>query len=194
MIASPLRSFHASNLLTYASLAAGLAAVAAAMRGNAPLAGGLIALGVIADTFDGRFARSFTRDANQRSFGGQIDSLADAIAFGAGPAIAAVLLASNTAPALLAAAFAFAACAITRLAHFNLHHDEVRGFIGVPVPVAALIWSTTLLFDPTVMVTTIVLGGCAVAMVAPLEIPRPSGAGLMLFALWPASVAVRHLF
>ena len=64
--ASPLRVFHASNLLTYASLVAGVGAIAFAARGNGSAAGALIALSVVADTFDGRFAGLFRRTDTQR--------------------------------------------------------------------------------------------------------------------------------
>jgi hypothetical protein len=37
-----------------------------------------------------------------------------------------------------------------------------------------------------------VLAGAGVAMIAPLRIPRPAGAGLLLFALWPVAVIVAH--
>ena len=85
--ASPLRAFHASNLLTYASLVAGVGAIAFAARGNRSAAGALIAMSVVADTFDGRFAGLFRRTAMQRQVGVQLDSLSDAIAFGIAPAV-----------------------------------------------------------------------------------------------------------
>ena len=65
---------------------------------------------------------------------------------GAAPAVCAPLLAPPATPwqdvlAWLAAA-AYCACAITRLGFYNLTAEEVRGFVGLPVPVAALIWSS----------------------------------------------------
>ena len=55
MRSSPAWYIQASNLLTYLSLAAGLLAVLAGAQHSWSMAGGLIALAVIADTFDGRF-------------------------------------------------------------------------------------------------------------------------------------------
>ena len=57
-----IQDVHPSNLLTYTSLAAAVGAMAAAggARGTAP-AGALLAIAALADTFDGRFARCFTR-------------------------------------------------------------------------------------------------------------------------------------
>jgi phosphatidylserine synthase len=191
-VSSPAGSFHASNLLTYLGLLAAILAMGGAMQGRAPVAGALIALAVIADTFDGLFARRFRRDDAQRAFGAQIDSLSDAMAFGIAPVICSGLLLWQG-PVAVAAGFAYAACAITRLAYFNLHHGGQRGFIGIPVPVAALIWSTALLFSPSATTQTAVIAACAVLMVAPLKIPRPSGLGLIVFALWPLAVAGAHL-
>ena len=191
-MSSPAGSFHPSNLLTYLSLFAAVVAMFGAMESQAAMAGALLAIAVIADTFDGAFARRFSRTDTQRAFGAEIDSLSDAIAFGIAPVVCAAMLGWRG-PVFWLAGFAYAACAITRLAYFNVHHDQQRGFVGVPVPVAALIWSTALLFAPTTTTQTIVFAVSAVLMVAPLRIPRPAGVGLVVFALWPLTVAAMHL-
>ena len=90
--ASPLRCFHPGNLLTYASLLAALGAIACSGQRSPGLAGALIAVAVILDTFDGRFARLFARDEDQRAIGGQLDSLVDAVSFGVAPAMCMLLL------------------------------------------------------------------------------------------------------
>jgi phosphatidylserine synthase len=103
--------------------------------------------------------------------------------------------------ALWGAAFVHAACAVTRLASFNvisgLGPPKLRsgegGFIGIPVPLAALLWSTALLVQPSAAVTVGLLLATAAAMVLPLRVPRPTGAGLVLFTCWPLTVAVCHL-
>lgn len=187
--ASPLAAIHPSNTLTYASLLAGMGAIAAALSGNAGGAGALIALSVIFDTFDGRFARLFARTPQQRDLGVQLDSLSDAIAFGVAPVICVGMLS----PSAALAAFAYAACAITRLAFYNVTHEHIDGFIGLPVPVAALICSTALLVHPTATTITIVVVAAAAAMVLPLPIPRPRGSGLAAFVAWPAIISVAHL-
>jgi CDP-diacylglycerol--serine O-phosphatidyltransferase len=196
IVASPLGAFHRANALTYVSLMASVAAIAAAFRGSASAAGALIAVAVIADTFDGRFARMFERSAGERALGVQLDSLSDAIAFGIAPCLCMALLAPRGPVWVEAgwwiAAFTFAACAITRLAFYNVTQEEAHGFIGLPVPVAALIWSSVLLTSPGAGVATLVMLATAAAMVAPLRVPRPTGAGLALFAAWPLAVIVLH--
>src|SRR5688572_7615507 len=186
--ASPLAAIHPSNTLTYASLLAGMGAIAAALSGNAGGAGALIALSVIFDTFDGRFARLFARTPQQRDLGVQLDSLSDAIAFGVAPVICVGMLS----PSAALAAFAYAACAITRLAFYNVTHEHIDGFIGLPVPVAALICSTALLFSPRGDTAIALFVISAAAMVLPLHIPRPRGAGLAAFVCWPLVVLAGH--
>ena len=196
MTGSPLAALHHANALTYASLATGIAAVAAAMRGNADGAGALIALSVIADTFDGTFARMFERNAAERAFGAQLDSLADAIAFGAAPAVCMMLLAPAAGGRfelmLWIAVVMFAASAITRLAFFNVTHEVVDGFVGLPAPVAALIWSSSLLLHPGPAASAALLASLAGAMVLPFHLPRPRGIALALFAVWPLAVTIAH--
>jgi CDP-diacylglycerol--serine O-phosphatidyltransferase len=193
---SPLAAFHRANTLTYASLAAAVGAIAAASHGNARAAGGLIALSVIADTFDGRFAGLFERTNAECEFGVQLDSLSDAIAFGASPAVCMMLLAPRHAavvePLWWIGVVLFAAAAITRLAFYNVTHEELDGFVGLPAPVAALIWSSVLLAHPAPAASIAVVLATAAAMVLPVPVPRPRGAALGLFALWPAAVLVAH--
>ena len=82
---------------------------------------------------------------------------------------------------------------MTRLAFFNVSHERVQGFIGLPAPVAALLWSSALCFTNRPIILAGVLAGAGVAMIAPLRIPRPAGARLLLFASWPIAVAAAHV-
>jgi phosphatidylserine synthase len=196
---SPADAFDRRNLFTYLSLLSGVAAIAGASGGRAPVAGFFIATAVIADTFDGRFARRFGADARRRALGVELDSLADAIAFGIAPPLCAALLLRHGTlvvdAALWGAVCVHAACAITRLASFNVEATESAGsgFVGIPVPLAALIWATALLVQPSAAATIGLILVTAAAMVLPVPVPRPSGAGLILFTCWPLAVALGHL-
>ena len=194
--ASPLQAFHRANALTYVSLMAGVAALASALANQPSTAGALIALSVIADTFDGRFARMFERSAHEQAIGVQLDSLSDAIAFGIAPCVCMTRLAPDG-PLWMqvlwwGACFAFAACAITRLAFYNVTQDSVEGFIGIPVPVAALVTSSVLLAGPSPFAAAVAMLLVAGAMVIPLRVPRPTGLGLAAFVLWPLGLVVLH--
>lgn len=196
---SPLDAFDRRNALTYLSALFGVLATAAAVDGDAAIAGTAIAAAVVADTFDGRFARLFASDARRCAIGVQLDSLADTIAFGIAPVVCAICLSHESERllqvALSISGFVYAACAITRLAFFNVGALEAPAadFVGLPVPVAALIWSTTLLAHPPAAANVLAMTACAIAMVAPLRIPRPTGIRLALFTCWPLAIAATHL-
>jgi archaetidylserine synthase len=189
---SPAAYLHVSNALTYASFCAGMAAVACALGSSAGGAAACIAAAVIADTFDGRFARLFSRDDDRRAFGAGLDSLSDAVSFGAAPPICLSVLSrppeGMLAVAWWAACFVHGACAITRLGFFNISHDRYDGFIGLPAPVAALVLASGLLGPTPPAVSIVLLLAAAAAMIAPWRVPRPVGLGLALFVLWPLAV------
>jgi CDP-diacylglycerol--serine O-phosphatidyltransferase len=106
----------------------------------------LIFLAMVFDALDGRLAR-FTRHTTD--FGGQLDSLADVVSFGAAPAFIALLLFKNQGPhvpffvsrLIWAIGAVYFSCAAIRLARFNVsnEHGEQHhfSFLGLPSPGAA---------------------------------------------------------
>ena len=195
--AGPAGTIHVSNLLTYTALLAGCGAAYLAMTANhRNAAGAFMAIAVIADTFDGLFARLFDRTGFQSAFGVQLDSLADAVTCGFVPVI---VLASNSTPATWSAALAWWVCAflyalaaITRLGYYNLTHGNGPWFIGLPAPFCALVVSTSLLWSPHALAAALILVGCAVAMVAPVRLPRPRAIGLAVFVGCALVLVVLH--
>ena len=199
MMRAPIHDVHVRNLLTYGSLAAALAAVAAARGTGAPAAaGGWLALAALLDAFDGRFARCFDRSPRQRRVGRELDSLVDVCAFGVAP-VAVVEAVSLPGSGLAAtvwwmSAFAYLGAVVTRLGFYNVEADDSR-FVGLPSPAAALIWSTFLLWPvpSSPWLVPVLFLGCGLAMISPLDIPRPRAPGLAAFALWAVSLAFWHL-
>jgi CDP-diacylglycerol---serine O-phosphatidyltransferase len=108
------------------------------------LSAGLILAAMVFDALDGAAAR-LSRSASE--FGGQLDSLCDAISFGAAPAFLLLRLGQEWADrpvfAKLMAVIAalYLACAVLRLARFNTenHPDPAshKRFKGLPSPAAA---------------------------------------------------------
>lgn len=112
---------------------------------------------MVFDALDGKVARMAELTSD---FGGQLDSLCDAISFGVAPAFLAKVLVDFETIAeglkphpkfLFAAAALFAICAILRLARFNVenkHGDDYHThFKGLPTPAAAgVIASIVLLY------------------------------------------------
>jgi CDP-diacylglycerol--serine O-phosphatidyltransferase len=190
---APLHDLHASNLLTYGSLAAAVTAVAASagMR-NTALAGCALALAAIMDAFDGRFARRFNRSPRQAHIGRELDSLVDAVTFGLAP----VVVVGMRFPADgLASAFSwsiagfYVLAVVTRLAFYNVQGDEER-FIGIPTPAAGLVSCTSLLLPSPEWAAWWPLALSGALMIAPLPIARPRTRGLSLFAAWAASLVI----
>jgi CDP-diacylglycerol--serine O-phosphatidyltransferase len=108
----------------------------------------LIFLAMVFDAIDGRLAR-FARHTTD--FGGQLDSLADVISFGAAPAFMSLLVfksefsSLHDMPAIItkliwAIGALFMSCAALRLARFNVsnEHGEQHhfSFLGLPSPAA----------------------------------------------------------
>lgn len=197
MATSPARYFHLSNLVTYLSLLAALLAIFSAKRlESLSAAGALIAFCALADTLDGKFARLFKRTDKQEQFGAELDTLVDALAFGVAPVVSFYLLCSfeslRAELIWFVAAFFYVLSAITRLAFYNIHHDESSSFIGLPTTIAGLIWSSFLLANPSVGSSILLLLGCGLAMVSFIPIPRPRALGMAAILGWAVILMILH--
>jgi CDP-diacylglycerol--serine O-phosphatidyltransferase len=106
---------------------------------------GLILLGMVFDVLDGLAAR-LARCTSE--FGGQLDSLCDAITFGAAPAFLMLRLGQEwrelpvVATLIAVVATVYLACAVLRLARFNCESaaessSANKRFRGLPSPAAA---------------------------------------------------------
>jgi len=193
---APLHDIHPSNLLTYGSLAASIGAMAAAgMPGGSARAGILLASAALADTFDGRFARSFERTERQRAIGRELDSLIDIVAFGVTPVVVMGTVSAagdlRRMPLWWIAAFFYVLAAALRLSFYNVEENDA-GFVGLPAPVAGLVWPTCLLASPAPGMVALLLGLAGAAMVLPLAIRRPRRLGLAVFGLWPVTLIAVH--
>jgi CDP-diacylglycerol--serine O-phosphatidyltransferase len=134
------------SLLTLTSIFFSFYAIVCSMNEQFLLSGILIVIAAFFDALDGRVAR-LTKTTSR--FGVELDSLADVISFGVAPAI----LMYNW--ALLPfgrlgwmTAFVFVACGALRLARFNVQTGFIdpRRFVGLPIPAAAGMVATTVMF------------------------------------------------
>src|ERR671914_2402744 len=103
--------------LTLANLFFGVFAIIAASRGQFTQAGWYVVLGGICDAFDGRVARATNTGGK---FGEELDSLVDAITFGLAPALIMYFAVLNREGWDWIFVFLFTACAVIRLARFNV--------------------------------------------------------------------------
>lgn len=138
------------TLVTLANGFAGVLAMYKADDGKYYAAAGFILLAMVFDMLDGKVARMAGISSE---FGGQLDSLCDAISFCVAPAFLVKVLVENTGPAfydprlLTLLTIAFALAGLVRLARYNVEHssgegsdaegDSVASFHGIPTPGAA---------------------------------------------------------
>jgi CDP-diacylglycerol--serine O-phosphatidyltransferase len=125
---------------------------------------GLVLIGMVLDCFDGLIARVTRSTTN---FGGQLDSLADVVTFGAAPATLMVafmtkeLAGDSIIPSPLSddfwgrltwvSAAVYVAFGAVRLARYNVEHAEVgfdhKTFRGMPIPGAASVLVALIIFQ-----------------------------------------------
>ena len=188
-VRAPIHDLHAANLLTYAALAGAVITILGHGRRDFIAVG--LSLAIVADTFDGRFARLFARTTREARVGSQLDSLVDAITFGLTPVAALAAVNSpagwNVLPWGLVAVL-YVAAVVTRLAFFNLACEDTV-FTGLPAPAAALICAAALAVPCPAWIRWWPLAAGAAAMVAPVRLPRPGLLGSLAFAASAVGVA-----
>jgi len=146
---SMIRGFHLADLFTLANAACGVASVFASMAfvGSGEMvsffvAAGLAPLALVFDALDGRVAR--WRQMHS-PMGRELDSLADVISFGVGPAALAFAAGMRGGWDWLVL-MAFVACGVSRLARYNVTaeqlstgSDKVSHFEGTPIPTSVVL-------------------------------------------------------
>lgn len=135
------------TMLTLGNGACGMTAIAIAfspyegwtLETKLFIAGCLIFAGMLFDAFDGWAARATGQTSD---FGGELDSLCDAITFGAAPAVL-LWQYSNSLPmrVVVPIGVVFTLCVLLRLARFNVETGDAAEdhawFDGLPSPAAA---------------------------------------------------------
>src|SRR5690349_18011038 len=123
--------------LTLGNLFFGIFAIIAASRGQFVQAGVFVLLGGACDALDGQVARA-TNAGTQ--FGEELDSLVDAITFGLAPGLIMYFAVLNRDNWDWISVFLFSACAVMRLARFNIEQAGTAKtyFQGLPSPAAGI--------------------------------------------------------
>lgn len=141
---------HIPNFITSLNLASGFIAIIFAINGNILTASWLILASMIFDFMDGFSARLLK---SYSKIGKELDSLADVVSFGVGPALIVfqLLVKSMMANAtlifnsndfrdglILLIPVIMPVCAALRLAKFNTDETQATSFKGLPTPANAL--------------------------------------------------------
>lgn len=138
------------NGFTLANLFFGVFAIVAASRGDHERAVWYILIGAMCDAMDGRVARA-THTGSK--FGEELDSLVDAISFGLAPALLMYFAVLRQQGWDWVFVFLFSACAVMRLARFNVEQAgrAKRYFRGLPSPMAGGVLATYFWFSQTTL-------------------------------------------
>jgi CDP-diacylglycerol--serine O-phosphatidyltransferase len=142
------------NTLTLCGMFMGFYSILSSLNGVYVHASYAIIIAMVFDGLDGWVAR-LTNSTTK--FGIELDSLSDLVAFGVAPSVMlykwALLPFSRIG---WAAAFLFMACGALRLARYNVQmgSKESKAFTGMPIPAAATIVSTLVIFHHEVWDTT----------------------------------------
>ncbi len=134
------------NIFTTLNLFCGFTAIISAMEGRFEKSALLILAAMVFDILDGKVARA---TGTTSRFGVEYDSLADLVSFGMAPGLMMYLwLLKPLAKFGWLAALIFLACGALRLARFNTNAAiaDNRWFTGLPIPAAAGMLATTILF------------------------------------------------
>ncbi len=148
------------NGFTLASLFFGIFAIVTASRVGDPgvqaRAAWYIVVAGVCDAMDGRVARA-TGSASR--FGEELDSLVDAISFGLAPALLMYFAVLRHEGWDWVFVFLFAACAVLRLARFNIEQAgrKKTHFVGLPSPMAGGTLATYYWFSQTPLYNQTVL-------------------------------------
>ena len=134
------------NAFTSLNLFCGFFAIIAAINEEYKSSAIAILIAVIFDSLDGKIARA-TNTTSQ--FGIEYDSLSDLVSFGLAPSLLMYMWVLKPMGRIgWLASFLFATCGALRLARFNAMAEETPSahFIGLPIPAAAGMIATTVLF------------------------------------------------
>ncbi|MBZ0114494.1 MAG: CDP-diacylglycerol--serine O-phosphatidyltransferase [Thermoanaerobaculia bacterium] len=168
--------------MTAANIMAGFAAILSATEGRLEIAVYLLYLAVWLDMADGRLARHFKATSR---LGMELDSLSDALSFGAAPAFLAYRASLHELGAVgMLVAIAYLLAAVFRLGRYNVLSDyEAKSgrTMGLPVPAAAgYLMAIALMRDqiPPVASAVVVLL-MAVSMVSTVRLPEFKGGSIV---------------
>ena len=143
-----IQSFLAiSDFVSLLNMSSGFLSIICSINHNFELSAILMIIAIMFDSIDGWVARKTNRQ-DDLGFGKNIDSLSDAISFGAAPAVF-IYTSINTASIALQSivilvSLLIAVCGVLRLTRYNViaDHINISGFIGFPIPGISLVIAT----------------------------------------------------
>jgi len=194
--------YNYTVIATYMGLCAAVYGISNVIQGDLFVAIICLALAGFFDMFDGKIARTRNSTPDEKSFGIQLDSLTDLVAFGVLPAAIGYVL-TDQAQWFILPMCLYVLAALIRLAYFNVSEynrqqetTEVRKYYeGLPVTMAALIFPLTWCFKAYlgkkfVMFYVAVLVAVAILFITPFKLKKPHGKSLIGLAFMGMLVAM----
>ena len=134
-----------SDIVSLMNMSSGFLSVVISINHNFYLASICMIFSLLFDSVDGWVARKTNR-IDEYEFGKNIDSLSDIVSFGVAPAIFLYTFSLVNAsyleiPTAIVSLF-IVVCGVLRLTRYNVISNEVKGFIGFPIPGIAIIMAT----------------------------------------------------
>lgn len=136
-----------SDFVSLLNMISGFLSIICSINHYFELAAILMIIAIVFDSIDGWVARKTNRN-DILGFGKNIDSLSDAISFGAAPAVFIYTSINPTSITLqsvvILVSLLIVVCGVLRLARYNIiaDHINISGFIGFPIPGISLIVAT----------------------------------------------------
>ena len=156
----------------------------------------------VCDLFDGSVARRFKRTDDEKAFGIQLDSLADAIDFVALPIVIFSAM-GMTHIYQIVLYLIYALCAVARLGYFNVctadENGPIRYYTGLPVTYSALIFPVAYLLRYFInaaafeIIYTVVILIVAALYVLKVKVIKPKGIAYIFFGILAIVMLVIYL-
>jgi len=159
-------------------------------------------IAAVCDMFDGKVARHLKRSENEKSFGVEIDSLADIVCFIALPALTLYHF-GMTNYYQIAILSLYVVCGIIRLAYFNVAMSDkdkaISYYQGLPVPMSILIFSLVWILNKKInfdisLVYTIVVPIVGLLHISKIKIKKYTDTWFYILVCLLAVVGIFLLF
>ncbi len=188
---------YLANCVSCLSLLCGFASLIFSFHEQFALAAMAILYSAVFDALDGQLVRS---RGTSNEFGKQIDSLVDVIAFGIAPSILGYVFVGRH-PVFwpIAICFMYLACAVFRLAKYNVTSKEKmgEGFCGLPTTVSGMILASFILAVQRYMYLPVTSQlflfttlGLAILMISPVRYPNLASILKLKAVRWLVAVGV----
>lgn len=167
-----------SDIISLLNMSCGFFSIISSINLNFELAALFMIFAIMFDSVDGWVARKTNRN-DELDFGKNIDSLSDAISFGAAPAAFVYSTINTTSiilqPLVIIVSLLIVICGVLRLTRYNVIADKIqtKDFIGFPIPGIAFLLATYYLSGLYNMYLTLILSTVvSLIMISTVRYPK----------------------